>query len=416
MNPEPSVFLPATRHEARQRLSEFLAESAGNYAHFRNHVLPGHGNVSRLSPATRTRLLLETEICEAAREMFPPHQIEKFEQEVWWRLYWKGWLEMRPSVWRDYQTDLSGLEWSDRAREVAAGESGVAIMDHFAKELIETGYLHNHARMWWASFWIHVEKLPWQLGADFFLRHLLDGDPASNTLSWRWVAGLHTKGKSYLVRRSNLERYLDAVLLNSNSKGLNRLEKSAQPAELEYQEPLDSRSVPLFESKEPPNGRSVPLFENRVGIWIHDEDLLVENSPIAELEPSALLAPVPTSLWDTHRYSATKREFLTGTLGDGIRRASEHFNLASGISTTGDLAEALVQSAMDNHLSTLVTMQPFTGPLADQIPHVREALRQKNISLRLVRRPGDVAAMNFATAGFFGFWKKTAALREAVPV
>ena len=96
-------------------------------------------------------------------------------------------------------------------------------MDRFARELIATGYLHNHARMWWASFWVHVERLPWELGADFFFRHLLDADPASNTLSWRWVAGLQTRGKSYLVRRSNLRRFADPSLLEDES-GLERLD------------------------------------------------------------------------------------------------------------------------------------------------------------------------------------------------
>ncbi len=69
------------------------------------------------------------------------------------------------------------------------------------------GYLHNHARMWFASIWIFTLRLPWVLGADFFMRHLCDGDPASNTLSWRWVAGLHTRGKTYLARASNIATY-----------------------------------------------------------------------------------------------------------------------------------------------------------------------------------------------------------------
>ena len=85
-------------------------------------------------------------------------------------------------------------------------------MDRIARELIQTGYLHNHARMWWASFWIHAEGLPWELGADVFFRHLLDADPASNTLSWRWVAGLQTAGKTYLVRLSNLQKYGEVYL------------------------------------------------------------------------------------------------------------------------------------------------------------------------------------------------------------
>ncbi|MEM6278273.1 MAG: FAD-binding domain-containing protein, partial [Verrucomicrobiota bacterium] len=236
MSHNSSVFLPSTREEGRQRLEEFLSKGAQRYADRRNHIVPGHENVSRLSTATRTRLVLETEICEAARERFSPQAIEKFEQEVWWRLYWKGWLERRPEVWSQFRSDLTEMKWFKRAEAVANGESGVAIMDHFARELVETGYLHNHARMWWASFWIHVERLPWQLGAEFFHRYLLDGDAASNTLSWRWVAGLQTRGKSYLVRRSNLERYVDAGLLSEYSAGLDKLEDPIA-IELEFEEP-----------------------------------------------------------------------------------------------------------------------------------------------------------------------------------
>ena len=60
--------------------------------------------------------------------------------------------------------------------------------------------------MWFASIWIHTLNLPWQLGADFF-KNLLDGDPASNTLSWRWVAGLHTQGKCYLATENNIKKF-----------------------------------------------------------------------------------------------------------------------------------------------------------------------------------------------------------------
>ena len=86
-------------------------------------------------------------------------------------------------------------------RKFAKGMGPVAVMNGFARELVETGYLHNHSRMWFAGYWVHVARLPWQLGAKFFQDHLLDFDPASNTLSWRWVAGLQTPGKTYLPRR-----------------------------------------------------------------------------------------------------------------------------------------------------------------------------------------------------------------------
>jgi deoxyribodipyrimidine photo-lyase len=82
------------------------------------------------------------------------------------------------------------------------------VIDYFVNELLNTGYLHNHARMWFAAWWVHEARLPWQCAAALFYRHLLDGDPASNTLSWRWVAGLQTPGKTSLARRSNLEKDL----------------------------------------------------------------------------------------------------------------------------------------------------------------------------------------------------------------
>lgn len=139
---------------------------------------------------------------------------EKLLQEVVWRLYWKGWLEQHPNVWEHYlsvlQPTRDALTPAQRQRiqEIENGQSGCSIMDTFTNELISTGYMHNHARMWWAAWWAHVEHLPWSLGADFFHRHLKDGDAASNTLSWRWVVGLHTLKKTYLVRRSNLDRNL----------------------------------------------------------------------------------------------------------------------------------------------------------------------------------------------------------------
>jgi hypothetical protein len=147
-----------------------------------------------LSPYLRHRLVTEDEVLEAVLgASFSAEAAEKFVQEVYWRTYWKGWLEMRPSVWTAYRAACSvaldrvdveaGLraDWEaackrrDRDRRLRRLGAGTR----------ETGYLHNHARMWFASIWIFTLRLPWELGADFFLRHLLDGDPASNTLSWR---------------------------------------------------------------------------------------------------------------------------------------------------------------------------------------------------------------------------------------
>lgn len=402
-----SLSFPATRAAALDALTDFLPRTAA-YAERRNYVEPGHANVSRLSPATRTRLLLEREISAAARARHGAAAVAKFEDEVWWRLYWKGWLELRPSVWRQYRDELGvlSLQKNERARAVAAGESGVAIMDHFARELVGTGYLHNHARMWWASYWIHFERLPWQLGADFFLRHLLDGDAASNTLSWRWVAGLHTSGKSYLVRRSNLERYVDPALLASCREGLSRLES---PVAVEL--PLDSMTRPVFLEED--NSLLESLAGRSWGLWLHDEDLLPEQSPLAALRPVAAAAIAPLDLWESAHYSERKRAYFRSALADGASRAGEYFQCPSGLIEADVLIPAITDWAAAGGFEFVVALRPFTGPLADRLPAITAALAERGIRLVLVRRPDDVAAMNEATAGFFKFREKTAPLREA---
>jgi len=134
------------------------------------------------------------------------------------------------------------------------------------------------------------------------------------------------------------------------------------------------------------------------------------------LSPHALFAPLPNALWKEHRYSPRKVEFLSKALSDGAHRAGRHFDLMSGISQGDDIAKALVEGAKENELSTLVAMQPFTGPLADEIPQITHALAEAGVSLQLVRRPDDVELMKHATAGFFGFWKKTAKLRDRAPL
>jgi len=389
-----SAFLPTTRSEALARLEAFLP-LAPAYGATRNHVVVGHENVSRLSPATRTRVLLEREILAASRARHETAAIEKFEQEVWWRLYWKGWLEQRPEIWAEYRRALNPLRGCERAREVAAGESGIAILDHFTRELVTTGYLHNHARMWWASWWIHGEGLPWELGAHFFLQHLRDGDAASNTLSWRWVAGLHTRGKAYLVRRSNLERYVAPELLAEHTEGLEKLESVAL-RDLPWEEPPPPLRL------EPADPQPGP----RTGIWIHDEDLSVERSPLSDLAPVALLATAPTGLWEREEYSTNKRTFLREALADGAVRASGHFGLPCPIRENRDLAEALADWAVEERLDTVIALSPFTGPLADETPCIAAALGHRGVRLNLVRRPEDVAVMNRATGGFFGFWEK----------
>ena len=200
------------RDEALNRLEDFSNNNLGKYAADRNFD-PGpenRNNTSLLSQYISHRIIDEQETIRAAYQKFPFKKIEKFVQEVFWRTYWKGWLEMRPQVWDDYNQDLNNLQNelnSSNYKEAIEGNTKIPCFNDWVLELKEFGYLHNHARMWFASIWIFTLGLPWQLGADFFLKHLLDGDAASNTLGWRWVAGLHTKGKHYLASEWNINKF-----------------------------------------------------------------------------------------------------------------------------------------------------------------------------------------------------------------
>ena len=196
-----------------------MQSGAADYARTRNFVKSGHGNVSRLSAALRHRLISEEEVVRAVLEVHRFPAVEKFVQEVVWRTYWKGWLEQHPGVWEDYVR-----QGAEPESEVPSDET----MNRFTEELRATGYLHNHARMWWAAWWCHQHGLPWAAGARFFFDHLLDADAASNTLGWRWVAGLQTPGKTYLARRDNLAKYWED---HGSLEGIDDGVKARIPAE-----------------------------------------------------------------------------------------------------------------------------------------------------------------------------------------
>jgi hypothetical protein len=200
------------RTEALDRLSYFCENFLSQYSKNRNFDFgrDKRDNTSCLSKYITHRVIDELEVIRLAHSKYPYLSIEKFIQEVFWRTYWKGWLELRPRVWQVYRQDLIKLEGEKKNinyQNAIHATTTVECFNDWVNELKETGYLHNHARMWFASIWIFTLKLPWQLGADFFLKHLLDGDAASNTLSWRWVAGLQTKGKHYLATPWNINKF-----------------------------------------------------------------------------------------------------------------------------------------------------------------------------------------------------------------
>jgi deoxyribodipyrimidine photo-lyase len=182
------------------------------YARSRNFT---DGAVSRLSPWIRHGVLSLAEVRDAALEkVADPKEAEKFISELAWRDYWQqvyAAVGDRIAMPMEPPAALSRVAPGDSMPvDVLAGSTGLACIDDFVRKLHGTGWLHNHERMWLASWLVHVRGVSWRVGADWFLSHLIDGDPASNHLSWQWVAGTFS-AKPYLFNRENLERFTSGI-------------------------------------------------------------------------------------------------------------------------------------------------------------------------------------------------------------
>ena len=244
-----------SRNGALKKLDNFINAELPNYNFKRNFDLgpEDKSNVSCLSPYISHRLITEYEVAKIVLAKFPYQKVEKYIQEIFWRVYWKGWLELRPQVWSDFTEDLKALKEDDNYKKAINGETQIKCFNDWVNELKENNYLHNHTRMWFASIWIFTLNLPWQKGAEFFMKHLFDGDAASNTLSWRWVAGLQTKGKHYVAQAWNISKFTNNkyqnVKLNENALPLtDKREYKLSPINLDYDDNANENLL-VFENE-----------------------------------------------------------------------------------------------------------------------------------------------------------------------
>ena len=248
-----------SRASAIENLNRFVDQNLFEYSKLRNfdYGPDNRSNISCLSPYITHGIISELEVIKKSLSKFSFSKNEKFIQEVLWRTYWKGWLELRPNVWTDYLNELKKireeLKDNQNYRNAIEGNTNIECFNEWIKELKETNYLHNHARMWFASIWIFTLDLPWQLGAEFFMKHLYDGDAASNTLGWRWVAGIQTQGKNYLASEWNIKKFTNNrfsnIKLNENAPPKTS-NKTYAALKLEFNSPqnLEEKNLLIFEN------------------------------------------------------------------------------------------------------------------------------------------------------------------------
>ena len=365
-----------SRIKALEQLNSFVENNLVLYARDRNFDFgpDKRTNTSCLSPYVTHGVLNEKEIIKISLKKFPFSKIEKFIQEVLWRTYWKGWLERRPSLWTDFVNDLENLKKdfqnNKNLKNAINGNTDIECLNHWVNELKKTGYLHNHARMWFSSIWIFTLDLPWQLGAEFFMKHLKDGDPASNTLSWRWTAGLQTKGKNYVAQEWNIKKFTnqryEKVKLNENATPI--------VSDKEY-----VQINPEFDNSEITEDQTLLIFDNQ---------LCFEESDFKNYKFKKIILIKNSNLTRSIELDECLVKFKSDLIADQQTRLQDKFEV--------EIKDISYLKNFD--LSSVIALYPGVGENLD-------FLNENKISLKYLYREFDQMTNQYCNKGFFNFKK-----------
>ena len=359
-----------SRDGALKQLDAFINSELANYSFKRNFDLgpKDKSNVSCLSPYISHRLITEYEVAKTVLAKFPYQKVEKYIQEIFWRVYWKGWLELRPQVWTDFLEDLKGLKEDDNYKKAINGETQIECFNDWVKELKENNYLHNHTRMWFASIWIFTLNLPWQKGAEFFMKHLYDGDAASNTLSWRWVAGLQTKGKHYVAQSWNISKFTNNkyknVKLNENASPItDRREYKLSSLEIN-KEDLESDTLIFFESEQNIETLNLKDYRNIYCVFLNNEKRKI-------------------------KFDEKVINFKKKIIEDQVNRFSN--------------IKIIDEINFDKYTNEIKDLDVIYPSIGENLSYLKSIKKKKNLNYNFIVRDGDEFCWQFSNKGYFNF-------------
>ena len=364
-----------SRVEALDELNHFIENNLLDYSKLRNFDLgpQKRDNTSCLSPYVTHGLVSEIEIINKSLKKFSFVKNEKFIQEVLWRVYWKGWLELRPNVWGDYLKELTDIKESFKDNknylDAIEGNTNIECFNEWVNELKNFNYLHNHARMWFASIWVFTLNLPWQLGAEFFMKHLFDGDAASNTLGWRWVAGIQTQGKNYLATEWNIKKFTNNRFQNI------KINEVAEPKTTEKNYSIIEKSF-----------SNPALLEDKV-LLIFDNSLSFEFADFKDQKFKKILIVSNKNENRQIKLSENTINFKTLLINDQLKRLKEK-SIASDII---DISE------VKNIDEKVYALYPTVG---ENLYYLE--LNQLN-NIQFLYREIDQFSWQFCNKGFFNF-------------
>ena len=365
------MIFETTREGALKKLDNFIENEIINYNSKRNFDFgpKERKNVSCLSPYITHRLITEYETVERVLKKRPYQKVEKYVQEIFWRVYWKGWLELRPKVWTDFTEDLKNIKDDEKIQQAVNGKTQISCFNDWVNEIKEFNYLHNHTRMWFASSWIFTLKLPWQKGAEFFLKYLLDGDAASNTLSWRWVAGLQTKGKNYSAQSWNIEKFT-----NNKYKNIRLVEN---PIPLQDKREYKLTEIENFNNSE--KVRNLIFFENDLNLENYNLNNY-QNIYCLLLENDKRKIKLDQKVLDFKKI-IIKNHLKTLTKDIKFLEYSQSLNILDGV-------------------KELDVIYPSIG---DNLSFIKRLNKTKDIKFRFLKNEKDLFCWNFSNKGYFNF-------------
>ena len=365
------MIFETTRDGALKKLDNFIENEIINYNSKRNFDFgpKERKNVSCLSPYITHRLITEYETVERVLKKRPYQKVEKYVQEIFWRVYWKGWLELRPKVWTDFTEDLKNIKDDEKIQQAVNGKTQISCFNDWVNEIKEFNYLHNHTRMWFASIWIFTLKLPWQKGAEFFLKYLLDGDAASNTLSWRWVAGLQTKGKNYSAQSWNIEKFT-----NNKYKNIRLIEN---PIPLQDKREYKLTEIENFNNSE--KVRNLIFFENDLNLENYNLNNY-QNIYCLLLENDKRKIKLDQKVLDFKRI-IIKNHLKTLSKDIKFLENSQNLNILDGV-------------------KELDVIYPSIG---ENLSFIKRLNKTKDIKFRFLKNEKDLFCWNFSNKGYFNF-------------
>lgn len=336
-------------------LSKLNALDAVAYETSRNEL---HGAVTHLSPYLRHGCLSLREAFESVNRRFEG-QADKLLFEFAWRDYWRRvWYQHGQAILSELEPPKVALHYRPLPIAVTQAKTGLACMDGLIDELEATGYMHNHGRMWLASYVVHHLNVDWRQAADWFESRLLDGDLASNHLSWQWVASTFS-AKPYFFNKENLSRF-SANLYCQQCSALCPFDASYdtlnarlfKPVIESVMESLNTAQITpsTTSSTTTPTAHSVPNAHK--AILVHDE--MLSSTHALLMQPLRKLFVFDPQF---HGHWALKRlQFVADCLNemDGVE---VWLGDTAGVLTQCGIAQVLTQNTPNPQLKTVLA--PF---------------------------------------------------------